>query len=123
MTRALLRAALLAAILSLAPYAPAQDSTAGIEGTWLGALSLGATKLRIVFHIEEKDDGTYTAKLDSPAISNNPRSRRPSGNGNRITKHTPKFKYAILENVSVIAGSDIWGDEAMVRRMRAAAKK
>lgn len=41
-----------------------------------------------------------------------------------ITKHSPEYKkFAILDNIAVIPGIKIWGDEAMVRKMRAAAKK
>lgn len=41
--------------------AGAQD----ITGSWYGALDLNGTKLRITFHIE-KNEGGYTAKMDSP---------------------------------------------------------
>jgi hypothetical protein len=36
-----------------------------ITGTWNGTLDLGTSKLRIVFHIEEKD-GIYISTFDSP---------------------------------------------------------
>ena len=36
-----------------------------ITGSWNGTLDLGASTLRIVFHIEEKD-GVYTTTMDSP---------------------------------------------------------
>ena len=36
-----------------------------ITGTWNGTLDVGIIKLRIVFHIEEKD-GTYSSTMDSP---------------------------------------------------------
>lgn len=37
-----------------------------VEGTWLGALNVGGTELRIVFHISRDADGAFTATLDSP---------------------------------------------------------
>jgi fermentation-respiration switch protein FrsA (DUF1100 family) len=37
----------------------------GFQGSWNGILSVGAVKLPLVFHIEEKN-GTYTATMDSP---------------------------------------------------------
>ncbi len=37
-----------------------------IEGVWLGTLQLPATKLRIVFNITPKPDGSFSATLDSP---------------------------------------------------------
>ncbi|MDR1739632.1 MAG: alpha/beta fold hydrolase [Bacteroidales bacterium] len=36
-----------------------------IQGSWNGTLNTGMLKLRIVFHIEQKN-GTYTATMDSP---------------------------------------------------------
>lgn len=39
---------------------------ASIEGTWLGALSVYGSELRIVFHVQRADDSSFTAKLDSP---------------------------------------------------------
>ncbi|MDR0691791.1 MAG: alpha/beta fold hydrolase [Prevotellaceae bacterium] len=37
----------------------------GFQGSWNGTLNVGGTKLRLVFHIEEKG-GAYTATMDSP---------------------------------------------------------
>lgn len=37
-----------------------------VTGTWSGALSIGNTKLRLVFNISSKSDGTLTATMDSP---------------------------------------------------------
>lgn len=36
-----------------------------VSGDWNGSLEIGAMKLRLVFHIEEKE-GVYTATMDSP---------------------------------------------------------
>jgi len=49
------------------PSAPAESSakTADISGDWLGALEVGATRLRIVFHITSSPDG-LKATIDSP---------------------------------------------------------
>lgn len=38
----------------------------GIEGIWMGTLSVSGQKLRIVFKITLEDDGSYKATLDSP---------------------------------------------------------
>ncbi len=45
---------------------PAAQDDAGVVGSWEGALQLGAQKLRMVFHVARDDDGTLSAKLDSP---------------------------------------------------------
>ncbi len=37
-----------------------------IEGVWLGTLQVPATKLRIVFNITTRPDGSFSATLDSP---------------------------------------------------------
>ena len=37
-----------------------------VVGTWNGALSIGGTKLRLVFNISNTQDGTLTATMDSP---------------------------------------------------------
>jgi pimeloyl-ACP methyl ester carboxylesterase len=37
----------------------------GFQGSWNGTLQAGAMKLRLVFHVENKN-GTYTATMDSP---------------------------------------------------------
>jgi uncharacterized protein len=39
--------------------------SASVAGEWLGALDLGAAKLRLALRIEVKDDGSLTAVLDS----------------------------------------------------------
>lgn len=37
----------------------------GIEGIWMGTLSVSGQKLRIVFKISTEEDGSYTATIDS----------------------------------------------------------
>jgi len=44
---------------------PKAGKPSDIDGTWLGTLDFGGTKLRIVFHILNTDDG-LTATADSP---------------------------------------------------------
>ena len=44
----------------------ADDGRLALEGTWLGTLQTPAMKLRIVFHITAKADGSLSATLDSP---------------------------------------------------------
>lgn len=44
---------------------PKPVKASDIDGTWAGALDTGATKLRIVFHIANTEDG-LTATMDSP---------------------------------------------------------
>ncbi|MCL1932369.1 MAG: alpha/beta hydrolase, partial [Candidatus Azobacteroides sp.] len=51
----------LAMCLSLVMSAFSQD----ITGAWNGLLDVSAAKLRLVFHIEEKD-GIYSTTVDSP---------------------------------------------------------
>jgi fermentation-respiration switch protein FrsA (DUF1100 family) len=43
---------------------PQEDK--GIEGIWVGTLSVSGQKLRIVFKITLEDDGSYKATMDSP---------------------------------------------------------
>jgi len=45
--------------------APNTDSRVSITGTWNGILDVGTAKLRIIFHIEEKN-GVYSTIMDSP---------------------------------------------------------
>ncbi|MHC4337078.1 MAG: alpha/beta fold hydrolase [Planctomycetota bacterium] len=45
---------------------PEPTSGQGIEGTWLGTLKTPAFKLRVVFKISKRLDGTLSATLDSP---------------------------------------------------------
>jgi len=44
----------------------ATQQTPSVEGTWLGTLQVPAMKLRVVFHITAKPDGSLSATLDSP---------------------------------------------------------
>jgi pimeloyl-ACP methyl ester carboxylesterase len=37
-----------------------------VTGTWMGRLNAGGTQLRVVFHIEEGENGTLAGTLDSP---------------------------------------------------------
>ncbi|MBN2416014.1 hypothetical protein JXO52_09240 [bacterium] len=37
-----------------------------IAGDWQGYLEVQGTKLSIVFHITQNEDGTYTSTMDSP---------------------------------------------------------
>jgi fermentation-respiration switch protein FrsA (DUF1100 family) len=61
---------LFAILILIAPVAYSQesatDSTQPFEGIWQGSLELGATQLRIVFHIHQDDSGVWTASMDSP---------------------------------------------------------
>jgi hypothetical protein len=48
--------------LAAACFAQGQD----IAGDWQGGLNIGTGELRIVLHVTKSDDGSLTAKLDSP---------------------------------------------------------
>ena len=49
-----------------APVPPAKPVPGeGAAGEWLGALDVGAVKLRLALHVEKKDDGSLSALLDS----------------------------------------------------------
>ncbi|MGL4851926.1 MAG: alpha/beta hydrolase [Phocaeicola sp.] len=39
----------------------------GVIGSWSGVLDLNSTKLPILFHIQKKSEGGYTATMDSPS--------------------------------------------------------
>ncbi len=41
-------------------------SQTSIQGDWLGKLKVQGIELRIIFHIVQEDDGSYTAAMDSP---------------------------------------------------------
>ncbi len=43
-----------------------QDAEKGIEGIWQGTLKISGIELRILFKIKKEEDGTLTAKMDSP---------------------------------------------------------
>ncbi|MBI5648594.1 MAG: alpha/beta hydrolase [Ignavibacteriae bacterium] len=60
----LLLAAVVLATSATGPRLAAQQRDA--SGAWLGSLKLGAMELRLVFNLTHKDDGTYSATLDSP---------------------------------------------------------
>src|SRR5690606_25335511 len=45
---------------------PVHAQQADVTGAWLGTLKPGPIELRLVFHFERKEDGTYSATLDSP---------------------------------------------------------
>ncbi len=55
-------------LLSIAFSAATAQTSAGtsIVGTWQGALDVGGTKLRIVFHVAKTDGGNFVSTLDSP---------------------------------------------------------
>ena len=61
--RTLLAACLVA--LGFGGVAPAHAQEAFI-GSWAGSLEAGGAELRVVFHIEQADDGSPTATMDSP---------------------------------------------------------
>lgn len=65
-----MRKTVLIAGLALCLMGDSQANVAGqtqsVEGVWLGTLQVPAAKLRIVFHIEAKPDGSLSATLDSP---------------------------------------------------------
>lgn len=46
-------------------FLAAASAQSPVVGTWNGALELGSTQLRIVFHISEKD-GKFSSTMDSP---------------------------------------------------------
>lgn len=52
--------------LGLCVCAPVYSQPPDISGNWLGALNLGATKLRLALHIQKDPAGGFTAKMDSP---------------------------------------------------------
>jgi fermentation-respiration switch protein FrsA (DUF1100 family) len=52
-------------LLSLLGCGLAGAAPKGPEGIWLGALDVGAIKLRLAFHVERKPDGTLTSTVDS----------------------------------------------------------
>ena len=61
---------LLGAVLAIAGLPADSDTTKvipgeGAAGEWLGALDLGAVKLRLALHIESLDDDEFKATLDS----------------------------------------------------------
>ncbi|MFK7740823.1 MAG: alpha/beta hydrolase family protein [Planctomycetota bacterium] len=68
------RIALCAALFITPPLAVAQEpdaakqqkpQQASIEGSWLGALKVQATELKVALHIQRGDDGAYKATFDS----------------------------------------------------------
>ncbi len=42
------------------------DSSLGVIGTWEGTLDVGASRLRLVLHVDSAKDGALTGRLDSP---------------------------------------------------------
>ena len=70
-TRTTALAALLGTLATIAlaiPPADAADTpaTADLVGEWQGTLAVGDARLRLVVHLQESDDGTLEATLDSP---------------------------------------------------------
>jgi len=65
MRRNILAATLIFSVAAASPGSAAQKAPS-IEGTWLGTLQVPATKLRVVFNITAKPDGSLLATLDSP---------------------------------------------------------
>ena len=63
LTFVLLAAATLAAQAPAPPAKPMPGE--GAAGEWLGALDVGAVKLRLALHVEKKGDGSLGAVLDS----------------------------------------------------------
>lgn len=59
----LLAATVLSAQDPISPAKPVPGE--GAAGEWLGALDVGAVKLRLALHVEKKDDGSLSAVLDS----------------------------------------------------------
>jgi hypothetical protein len=51
--------------VAAAKAAPKPAKPSDIDGAWMGTLDAGATKLRVVFHITNTEDG-LTATMDSP---------------------------------------------------------
>jgi pimeloyl-ACP methyl ester carboxylesterase len=50
----------------LIPAAVAQAKRPSVAGIWLGELTVGPQKLRLVLHLEQTDNGQWQATLDSP---------------------------------------------------------
>lgn len=48
------------------PSIAAAQAAVGLAGSWEGKLEVGAVSLRVVFHIKQAGDGSYSATLDSP---------------------------------------------------------
>ena len=46
--------------------APVHPDAARITGLWMGKLKVSGSELRIVFHLDQGDDGSLNASLDSP---------------------------------------------------------
>jgi hypothetical protein len=64
-------AALLGTLATIAPAIPPADAAdtpaqADLVGQWQGTLAVGDARLRLIFHLQESDDGTLEATLDSP---------------------------------------------------------
>ncbi len=59
----LLAATVLSAQDPISPAKPVPGE--GAAGEWLGALDVGAVKLRLALHVEKKGDGGLSAVLDS----------------------------------------------------------
>jgi fermentation-respiration switch protein FrsA (DUF1100 family) len=57
---------LLVLILTILLPAISQAAEKSIEGNWIGALKVSVAELRIVFKISKGEDGSLTAKIDSP---------------------------------------------------------
>jgi len=53
-------------LATAAPHASASTQPSTIEGSWEGTLQVGATRLRIVFHLEAVGKGNLTGTMDSP---------------------------------------------------------
>jgi hypothetical protein len=58
----------LSGLASLIAFVCLPALAAGIDyaGIWQGTLSVGETRLRVVFHVEEAEDGSLDATMDSP---------------------------------------------------------
>ena len=53
-------------LATAAPHASASTQPSTIEGSWEGTLQVGATRLRIVFHLEAVGKENLTGTMDSP---------------------------------------------------------
>src|SRR4029078_13381389 len=53
-------------LLGLSCLAFGQTPPQGIEGSWLGSLEAGSTKLRLIVTIAKTDAGAYSGKFESP---------------------------------------------------------
>ncbi len=105
--------------------APPSRPDIDVTGTWMGRLNAGGTQLRVVFHIEEGDDGALTGTLDSPdqGATGIPLGDI-SGSGSSITIQIPavagSYEGTIETNRSAIEGTWSQGGGTLPLRLEPA---